>query len=1753
MKKRVLSLLMALVTLLTILPTAAFAAESTGQGIKPVQNPLLVTTRVNSKGQNYVYAPPTAAGKQLYCMDLGYSYRSGNSAFLSSYTYTSATGADADTVWKKAVSKTGLGEMNSMVQANVKWMMSYVADYKGEIPGSVFMAVQTYIWDNQSNKSAGGDTEGDIDAGGFANKDTYDGYVSLYQWMLGEKAKEDAKLKAEVESYASQGIQASIVEDESSKWAVLAQSSKSGRQAFFAYHTARKVVPGTPKPSTPDPEDPPVAGDGEIVFQKVIAGTTNGLDGALYNIYRDGQIIGSDTTKGGGYIKLDKITTGLYSFVEREAPKGYAIDPTPHSVYVDVTDGKKTYTVSAADTTLPSLKIIKTDAQTGKALEGTVFEVVSVMGSYSTTATTGADGTVVLEDLEPGVYIVREKSVKEPYILTKTEQTVALLPGKTSEAAFQDYQKPGLEILKKNIATGDPIANVTFKIEQIGGGNYSTSATTDSKGRIFLESIPIGTYKIYEKNVPDNVIKSDIPQTVDLEPGVTRTVTFHNSMKPSLTIKKVDSITGDPIKGAKFHVYYGSDHTSTGELNDLGSHFTDETGQIILTEVNAGWYKVVEESPAAGYTIKGSDTQELYLAGDKPQTVTFENTPLSALVVYKYDSKTGAALQGAEFDVRYLGGTSGSGGTVIGHFKTSENGSFVVTNLKAGTYIVEETRSSPYYSIDTPPQTAIITGKEQDVVTLRFSNSPFGSVIIKKLSDDANKTPLAGAVFLITDDKGAFIGNENGEFTTDKTGSIKLPKLPAGTTVIAKEIRAPEGFALDSTPQTVYIQAGEVHGLTFYDKPLCNLTILKRDAVTKKPLAKAEFIVKDSHGVPIGTNNGRYVTGSNGTVTITGLTPNATVIVSEDKAPIGYIKDETPQTIVVKSGKPNSLTFDNEPATTLVIRKYIEGTDNEPLSGVAFKVVYGDGGAVGPDDGVYYTDKAGEIVLTGLEPGRTVKAYEIKTVDGFILDGTPQDIKIEAGQVQQLTYWNKRETSLQILKQSSEDKKPLAGAEFLVTDGDGRAIGTNNGRYTSDENGLVTITGLHPGQVLVVHEERAPQDYQLNKTPQTITIKDGPNSLIFENTPLGCLLIRKVDADTKEPLSGVQFTIAGCDGCVFPEETFTTDSNGLIRLKHIPSGCYTVQEIRAKEGYLLDDSTHNIKVQAGECKEITFENKALGGLIIHKLDSVTKQPIEGVQFKITYSDGRFVDAESGHLSSNGLYWTDKQGQIKIDHLVGTVVVTEVQTVEGYTIHEETRTQTIKINPNDTQTLYVYNDPIGGVEIIKVNEDDQKERIPNTTFEIRKLDDELIDTVTTDKNGRVFVPLKDGSYYAKEIKAAENFRLDDTPHYFEVEDGKTAQLVVTNKANSGIIIHKIDSVTEDGIYGVKFVLYDHNHKPIDEYTTDNEGYIYIDEIPGGLSGRFYLRELEAAPGYELDKQYKSVHVHPGKTIEIEWENTPITGQIQLTKYAAEFNTVTGTAPGAPLKGAVYEIINPRNNKVVDHITTDARGIAASRPLPLGRYQLREVAAPAYWQVDTTVHDVTLEYPGQIIKLSAFDKAAKLGVSITKRGNTSVLAGSQMRYNITVANTSNVDLGKFFWHDRIPTDIARATVLSTGTYSARLNYRVLYKTNYSANYQVLASNLLTSNNYTFALNAIPMQAGEVVTDVYFDFGKVPVGFQSVTHPTLSVMVSGHAVNGYQMVNRADVGGFYGGTWQTANASWVTIIQRLWNIPSLPKTGY
>ncbi len=1465
-KHRLLSLLLTLVTILSLLPTAAFAASNTGSGLKITTNQAYWSTRLLANGTPYSYRPPLVDGKLVYCMDSGLGYHYATASYLNSFTWTSGTGADADTVLQSALTNSGLSEMDAATVENVKWMMTYLNDCKESNVGQLFMAVQTYVWDHQSYK---GEPGGDGDAGGYANADTYDLYLSLIDWLLEQKAQEDAEFQRQIEEYTAQGKSASIVEDQSAKWAVYAISSNRKNQSFFNYYGPRKLVTQD-KPGGGGEEPAPPAGVGKIVLKKTAGGTTTGLAGARFSIYFNGQIVGSDITNAQGEIYVEDAATGLWSFVETSAPDGFCVDPTPKSVYVDVTEGDREYTVAAVNYEKPDMKIIKRDAMSGKPIAGTVLSVKSVTSSYSTSVTTGTDGSATLSAIPAGVYVVREESVPEPYIVTNTEQTVALRPGKTSEVTFVDYEKPGLEIVKKNIANGEPIEGVTYRIEQIDG-SFSTSATTDNHGRIFLESIPVGSYKVTEINVPNHVILCPIPQEVALKPGETSTATFFNALKPSLEIRKVDSVTGDPIKGAKFQIWYGSNHTDTGELNDLGTYFSDASGKIILPEIKDGWYKVTELEPASGYAIKEPATQECFISGGESKVLTFENTPLSAIIIRKVDSESGQPLEGAWFRIRYLGGTSGTGGTVVGEYKTSSNGTIVATGLKAGTYVCEEISAPDGYVITDATETVYLSGKDQDVITVTFGNDKMGSLLI-----------------------------------------------------------------------------------------------VKKDAVTGAPISDVEFLVTDSDGSVIGTANGRYVTDSAGTIRIDGLTPGMTVIAREVQAKDGYILDDTPQSIKIKRNSVMTLEFRNQPKGGILVKK-VDAVTNAPISDV----------------------------------------------------------------------------------------------EFLVTDSDGNLIGNANGKFVTDSAGTFTITDIAPGTTLVI------------------------------------------------------------------------------------------KETRAKDGYLLDDTPQTVKVKSNEVVTVEFRNQPKGNLIVVKQDSVTKEPLEGVEFKITYADGSYVDAEGGTLSSTGLYWTDKAGKISISGISGTVVVTEVQTIPGYTIDENTHTQTVVVNPNDTQTLYFYNTPVGGLQIIKSDKDSGK-RIAGVKFEIRKMNGEIIGAYTTDSDGVIYLPeAESGWYTVTELEAASGYLLDTTPHRIEVKDGQTATLEITNHKSSRILLHKVDKATGKGIYGAVFLLYDSNRNPIGEYVTDQDGYIYADE--GLADGRYYLREIKSAPGYVLDPELKTIYVRYGSTTEIEWSNTAECGQIQIIKKSADDNATNGLPAGTLLEGAVFEIYDKAGN-VVDTIKSDHNGRAVSKTLPLSRYTIREIKAPANYSINPTVMTAYLEFNGQIVTFEVQNTSVSTGVSIKKTGPVQAVPGQPIRYVFSqIKNSSNVVLDSFYWRDQLPAQVTLSKIV-TGSYNQPLSYKVVYKTNLSGDYRTLADNLSTSKVYV--LDARPavlgLAANERVTEVMFVFGNVKAGFAQVETPYIYATARSGLANNSSIVNVADVGGLYNGQWIQAVSHWLTTVYTKTTV-KLPKTGY
>ena len=987
------------------------------------------------------------------------------------------------------------------------------------------------------------------------------------------------------------------------------------------------------------------------------------------------------TTDRNGEIDLSKLPTGAYVVTEK-ACEGYIIDQAQRIIQLDANeDAQFVFT----NTIKPSLQIIKTSSD-GSRLKNVHFRIAKIEdGTHYLDRTTNEQGEILIADLESGVYSVRETATDSSHILDLREYHMELFAGRTSTLTIENQKRPNLIVYKHDADTGEPIADTVFEVRAADGHSVD-QIKTDSEGKAELKNLLPGVYEISEKSVPSPYLLDAPSQLATLYPNRDHTVYFENHQKPALTVKKVDSVTGDPLQGAKFHVTYASNHTGSGEINDLGTYYTDENGQFQLTGLRDGWYKVTEQEPPTGYAIKEA-SQEVYIKSGTGKVLTFENIPLSALVVWKYDSVTGAAVQGAVFQVKYLTGTSGTGGTVIGTYKTSANGSFTVTGLKEGTYIVEELASDSGHVIDTAPQTAYISGKQQDVVQLYFGNSPKGNLLVKKID--------------------------------------------------------------------------------------------------------------------------------------------------------------------------------------------------------------------------------------------------------------------------------------------SATHKPLSDVEFMVTTADGTVVGDANGKYVTDSAGTFTITDIVPGTTLVV------------------------------------------------------------------------------------------KETRARDGYLLDDASQTASVKAGQTVTLEFRNQPQGSLIINKLSSADKKtPLEGVLFQITYSDGSFVD--NGTLSSKGLYRTDKNGQIILSGITGTVIVTEVETIKGYRIDDATRSQTIEVRANDTQQLWFYNAPI-----------------------------------------------------------------------------------------SRILLHKVDKATGKGIYGAVFLLYDSNRNPIGEYVTDQDGYIYADE--GLADGRYYLREIKAAPGYVLDPELKTIYVRYGSTTEIEWTNTAECGQIQIIKKSADDNATNGLPAGTLLEGAVFEIYDKAGN-VVDTIKSDRNGRAVSKTLPLSRYTVREIKAPANYSINPTVMTAYLEFNGQIVTFEVQNTSVSTGVSIKKTGPVQAVPGQPIRYVFSqIKNSSNVALDSFYWRDQLPAQVTLNKIV-TGSYNQPLSYKVVYKTNLSGDYRTLADNLSTSKVYV--LDARPavlgLAANERVTEVMFVFGNVKAGFAQVETPYIYATARSGLANNASVVNVADVGGLYNGQWIQAVSRWLTTVYTKTTV-KLPKTGY
>ena len=1382
-----------------------------------------------------------------------------------------------------------------------------------------------------------------------------------------------------------------------------------------------------------------------------------------------------------------------------------------------------------------ALKIVKLEEGTEIPLEGAVFSVYDPEGRKVGSYSTGPEGTVLIPLTLEGHYTVTEEIPPRYHLLPEeTTQHADVEYNKVATVTFTNAPYGSIRVQKMS-DTGDALSGVTIQIKHIETGETRTEQTRI--GVAFFDQLAPGGWEVREAaGIEGWIADTDTVQTVAVAAGEESSATIVNKELPGLRITKYERGTMTLMPNVSFEIFR--------DAESLGIFQTDEFGQILLTDCAPGTYRAEERDTGGDGHVLDTTPQEVELkAGDGIKDLVFFNDRLPGIHLIKVDSSDlSQPIANARFRIEAVDGSWGPE-----EYTTLEDGTIDLSKLPADTaYIVTELEC-PGYIVDDAQRIIHLDGGEQ--AQFVFTNSKMPSLHLYKESADG--TPLGGVTYRLAkiEDGGHYLDR-----ITGPDGTITWEGLEPGVYSLV-ETATVSDHILDTRKHHVQLFPGRDGTIVLQNDRRPDLTIHKSDADTGAPVPGTVFLVKGADGHSVA----EVTTGPDGSATVENLLPGV-YEVSEKSVPSPYLPDADPQLVTLYPNRDRDVYFENHKRPTVTIQKENSVT-HDPIQYAEFHITWSSNKTETGEQrdlGTFQTDEAGQIVLEGIEDG-WLKIEETKPAPGYQAPEDPvTEVYVKGGENKTVTISNTPLSALVVYKRDSVTGAGISGCLFQLRYLGGETSGVGGtvvGTYVTSANGSFTVTGLKKGYY-ICEELESDSGHVIDAAPQAFYISGANQDIVtlyFSNAPKGSVLVKKVSASDNAPLSDVEFLVTTSDGAVVGDANgkFVTDSTGSFLISGIdPGTTLVIRETRAKDGYLLDDAPQTVQVKEGQTVTVEFRNQPMGNLIIHKLSSKDKTPLEGVQFKITYADGTYLPDEGGKLSSNGLYWTNAEGQIVLSGITGTVVVTEVESIPGYTIDPDTQSQTVVVNPDDTQELWFYNTPVGGVELIKVSSADKTERIPNTTFDIRRVsDDALVDTVTTGRSGKVYLPLESGDYYAVETEAADGFKLDDTPIYFTVKDAETTRKTVTNAPLSGILLHKVSTADGEGIPGVSFILYDETHTPIDQQTTDDRGYAWFEDLTE--SGRYYLRELENE-GYIPDTQLRTVYVKAGEVTEVEWENTPITGQIQITKKSADYNPTTGLPAGTLLEGAVFEITDKAGN-VVDTIRSDSRGLAVSKQLPLSRYTIREVKAPEHYGVNETELTAYLEHEGQIVRFEVTNKSLSTGVSISKTGPKEVVSGQPVRYTFSgISNTSNVRLDSFYFRDTLPAQVRLEQVV-TGTWNFPGVYKIVYKVNGTGDYRTLADNLSTSQTYTLAASpaALGLAANERVTEIMFVFGQAPAGFAQVEAPVLYCTSVNGLAAGSSFVNVADVGGVYNGQWVQAVSRWVTTV---YGKPEpLPRTGY
>ena len=904
-----------------------------------------------------------------------------------------------------------------------------------------------------------------------------------------------------------------------------------------------------------------------------------------------------------GAIFVENLQPGSYSFVEIKAPTAFELNAEP--IIFNVVAGETTAVKVNAPNALitGSVLLTKTDGTSAEALAGVTFTLYTESNQViAANLTTDANGKIKVENLKPGNYYFVETQAATDYQSNtqKYDFTIARNLVGTPAAPVQvnatNELIPGAVVLTKvDNQSGAVLANAVFDLQDAEGTVLQAGLVTDASGKISITDLRPGDYQLVETQAATyyKLTTDPIAFTIARSQEEALQLTAENELirgNVQLTKTDVDKENG-PFAGAVFAL-----QNAKGDV--LQENLTTGTdGKILITDLLPGDYQLVETATVFGYDL---DATPIPFTINKAETmadvVTVEVTAENELTTGSVElSKTdldneGLPLAGVTFSLQ-----DATGKVLQADLTTDENGKIIVDDLKPGDYQFVETATLFGYDLDaTPIPFTIVLGPTETVLLEATNELTTGSVELSKTDLDNEGLPLAGVTYSLQDAAGKVL---QADLVTDENGKIIVDDLKPGDYQFV-ETAAVFGYDLDATPipftiilgptETVLLEA--TNELTTGSVELSK-TDLDNEGL---PLAGVTFSLQDAAGKVLQAD---LVTDENGKIIVDDLKPGDYQFV-ETATLFGYDLDATPIpfTIVLGPTETVMVEAENELTTGSVeLIKVDRDNGKITLENVVFELRNAEGKLLQSE---LTTDKDGRILVSDLKPG-DYQFIETKAPFGYDLDATPILFTIEKGQIETIikTATNELTTgSVSLIKVDKLDPShKLMGAEFSVTNEAGAVLFEG---LKTDKDGKLMVENLKPGNYFFV-ETKAPQHYQLDKTPLAFTIVKGQEmtlTVLAKNDLItGGVVLTKVDAAKNDKvLAGAHFELQDSKGKVIRTD-LVTDKDGKIWVNDLLPGDYQFVETQAPKGYERNTKpvTFTIDYSQKTVAKVTAENKKI--------------------------------------------------------------------------------------------------------------------------------------------------------------------------------------------------------------------------------------------------------------------------------------------------------------------------------------------------------------------------------------------------------------------------------------------------------------------------------------------------------------------------------------------------------------------------------